>query len=86
MTSLKDACARKIVELKTMTATRKCTLLDMWSNASKKSKDSCSSDRHDTVENITMPECVTVADQISPSRKEKVLLQLQLLVRPSRKL
>ena len=62
MTSLKDACARKIVELKTMTAKRKCTLLDMWSNASKKSKDSCSSDRHDTVGDITMPECVTVAE------------------------
>ena len=27
-----------------------------------KSEDSCSSDRHDTVENITMPECVTVAE------------------------
>ena len=39
ITSLKDACARTIVELKTITAKRKGTLLDVWSNASKKSQE-----------------------------------------------
>ena len=62
ITTLKDACDQKIVELKTITTKRKASLLYFWSHAaSKKTKDSCRTDDRVTEETL-IPECVIVAE------------------------